>query len=68
MVAAGAVYLAPPLQELQVNRAPRGLGQAGGLTDLTLGWGGAYPQAISLWHCPTPNPSPEGEGLMGGPH
>ncbi len=27
------------------------------------GWGGAYPQASGLPRCPTPNPSPEGEGL-----
>ena len=56
-------FLAPPLQERQVNRAPHGLGHAGGMTDLALGWGGASPQTWRLRPCPTPNPSPEGEGL-----
>ncbi len=27
------------------------------------GWGGAYPRVHCLWKRPTPNPSPEGEGL-----
>src|SRR3569623_837225 len=35
---------APPLQERQVNRPPDGSGQAGGLTDQPLGWGGGAPQ------------------------
>lgn len=32
------------------------------MSDLTLGWGGACPQALYMPHCPTPDPSPEGEG------
>jgi DNA-nicking Smr family endonuclease len=31
------------------------------------GWGGGYPPAPRLGHCPTPNPSPEGEGLKKSP-
>ena len=53
---------APPLQECQVNRAPRGSGQSGGLTDLTLGWGGDAPMhqspRVGTPSFPPPHPHP----------
>lgn len=45
-----------------MNRAPRGSGQAGGLTDLTPGWGGEVATVTLCEATPTPIPSPEGEG------
>ncbi len=46
-----------------MNHAPHGSGQAGGLTDLPLGWGWGSAAYTALGERPHPNPSPEGEGL-----